>query len=123
MEIINNEERPVDRSPRQYGTNASGIYIGSVLIAAGIAWMLYNFDVIDSTMVRFLFSLRMLIVVFGGFLLSTRKILAGVLITLTGICMILLSYFNIKIPIGDILLPSIIIAAGVAVMFRPKPRS
>ena len=110
MEVIDKKE--CTSRPRQ--TAIQSIYVGALLIVAGIVWMLYNLDVIGPRFFNVVFSWPMLIIAVGGFLLFSRNLFAGGLITLSGVVLMMAREFGFKIPVGDILLPCVLIAVGIA---------
>lgn len=115
MEIIKDEKT------RKCGAwKEKNIYLGVVLILVGIVWLLDNFNLIDSRFFDVVFSWQMLLVVIGGYLLSTRNWAAGGTVMLIGVCFLLTDIFNVCLPIGKLILPLIFIAGGVSLVLSRK---
>lgn len=116
MEIIDGNGLPEQPAKRKETTFAGNIYLGVIMIAIGLLWLLYNFHWITYGLFRFIFSWPMLLVAVGGYLLAVRRRSAGYIIGGLGALFLILNNINITLPWGKIVLPILIVVAGVAVI-------
>jgi hypothetical protein len=117
MEIINDNRAPQDRRRgRADGGNTIGnIYLGAALIAIGLLWLLYNFDMLPWCVFDILFSWQMLLVAVGGYLIASRKYVAGGLVGSLGLIFVIADIFNVNMT-GKVVFPGVIIAIGIAII-------
>ena len=94
------------------------LYAGIILIATGLLWMLHNLDLLGGRMSEILFSWQMLLIVAGGYLLLLKRWVAGSAALLLGVLFGLTDLFRIDIPVGEVLLPLLVMAIGVAVLVQ-----
>lgn len=95
MEIINKTtqyETPVRRQEYK-------LYIGIVLVLAGILWTLYNFDVISYAFFTKIFSWPVLVTICGGYLLSLRRWYSGAIVTATGLIFLAIRTLHLHVSI------------------------
>lgn len=117
MEIIENKTpAPAKRAI----VSAANIYLGSVLILSGLIWMFYNLDVVGRRFFTAVFSWEMLLVAAGGYLLALRRWALGGIVTAAGLLFVLSKHFGFHIPVGEIILPCVLIALGVAFLIPRK---
>lgn len=117
MEIIDNKPQERPNRPKSV-TTARNVYLGLALVAAGVIWMCYNLDLIGSRFFDVVFSWQMLLIVLGGYLLSVRKWIAGGIVSGIGVLFALSDWFDITLPVSEIILPIIVIAIGVGVLLQ-----
>lgn len=98
------------------GNRGGNIFLGAALMATGVLWLLYNFHVMPWCVFDVIFSWQMLLVVIGGYLIASRKYVAGAITGGLGLIFVLTDVFNICIPTGKVILPVVIIAIGLAVI-------
>ena len=122
MEIIDNNssENGCRRSNLDKMLDSKNIYIGVVMIFAGVLWLMYNLDIISYMAFDLFFSWEMLLIAIGGYFLSLRKWIVGGVITLVGFMFMLTNYLNFNIPVGKIILPIALISAGVIILASIK---
>lgn len=123
MEIINQTPPPYNRPEPWRGDPLRNVYAGAALIVAGVVWLLYNLDVLGPCFFNVVFSWQMLIVVVGGFLLSMRNWTAGGIVTGVGVGLLLCKVFGWHISFHDVVLPVILIASGLAILFTRRRKS
>ncbi len=115
MEIINHNPSFSRSCDSQRGRN---IYLGVVLAAAGLVWLLYNVDALSYRFFDTVFSWQMLMVVLGGYLLTVRSWIAGGIVTSLGVASCLTDFLGIDIPVSKIVLPVLLIVLGVGLLLR-----
>ena len=120
MEII--KDNNTDEVRRRSVVSAANIYLGSVLILAGVFWMLYNVGdgIISRGLFHDIFSWEVLLVAVGGYLLASRRWAVGTIVTILGVLFVLGQHLHFHIPIGEIILPCVLIALGVAFLIPKK---
>lgn len=112
MEIINNNGKQPEKDPLK----SKNIYIGTALIISGIIWMSYNLDIISGKIFNGFFSWQMFIIALGGYFLTLRKWSLGAITCSIGVLFALGDWFDLYLPVKDIILPAILIACGIAVL-------
>lgn len=126
MEIINDNKAPQGGSQNNDNRNNTPhnglIYFGSVLILIGLLWLMRNFDIIGRGVFDIIFSWSMLMVVIGGYLISIRKMTAGLIIGGIGFLLVLADILNIHISFSLVVMPLCIIAIGCAVLLSAIDR-
>lgn len=115
MEIINKQEK--SSTPTVGRTMAQNLYLGIALVVVGVIWILYNFDVIGYKFFDAFFSWQMLLLVIGGYLLTMKKWVAGVITMGVGLFFVATDLLDLYIPFNKVVLPVVCIAAGLAVIF------
>ena len=116
MKIINNPRK----SNPEPSVIRQRIYLGAVLIAVGVVWILYNFDVIGHRFFDLFFSWQMLLAAVGGYFLALRKWAAGGILMFIGAFFVIASLLDICIPFEKIALLVIFIAAGLVLLLSWK---
>ncbi len=102
--------------PKNY-TKEGNIYLGAVLALVGILWLGYNFHVISGLAVDIIFSVWMLLIAVGGYLLTLRKTTAGLIVVFIGGLMLLTDTLNFYISFHRIILPVVLVAVGAIIVF------
>lgn len=115
MEII-----PPENQNRKTLLTARNIYIGVLLIAIGVVWMLHNFQRIPPHLFDMLFSWPILVILLGGYLLVLRRWAAGGVVILLGVLFAWSDWFGIHLPMNKIVLPAIVIALGLIFLLSPR---
>lgn len=100
-------------------TILGGIYLGGVLVLMGLLWLAYNMNWISYGVFDAIFSWRMLLVVVGGYLLAVRQWTSGITVGAVGILFLLLNIMDITLSFTKIVLPVVIILAGVIMIVSP----
>lgn len=116
MEIIDGNRLPERQPKRKEAPLAGNIYLGTVLVAIGLVWLLYNLHWISYGVFSFLFSWPMLLIVIGGYLLALRRRSAGLIIGGLGALFLVLTHLNITMSMGKIVFPVLLVAAGIALI-------
>jgi len=112
MEIIEKNKFDITR-PRN-------IFIGVMLIIAGVVWLLINFDYINEQLLNIITSWSVLLILIGAYLIALRKWLWGSVIFLHGVMFLIAEIMQIHIPYGKIIAPATIILLGLALIVRRK---
>lgn len=100
--------------------NNRNLYIGSVFVIMGVIWMLKNFGLIDYSVFDVVFSWQMALVAVGGYLLVLRKWVLGIILGLAGLVFLAQLIFNFYIPLNKIIIPAILITAGVSIALQKR---
>ncbi len=98
------------------------IYIGALFILAGVVWLLYNFHSLPYHIFDVLFSWQMLLTAIGGYLIASRKYVAGVIVGGLGLAFVITDILNIHISAGKVALPAVVIAIGLAIILTKLGR-
>ncbi len=120
MEIIRQTPPPLPEPPYRKDASIRRSYLGIVLILAGVVWLLYNFDRLEYRIFDMFFSWQTLMIVLGGYLLAIRKWIGGGIVLALGVVFLLTDFFGIHIPIGKVVLPVLVIAAGISVLLTRR---
>jgi hypothetical protein len=98
------------------------IYLGAVLALVGLFWLGWNYNVITGLAADIVFSVWMVLIVIGGYLLVLRKTIAGLIVTLIGMVMLLTDTFDCYISFHRMLLPIALILVGVLIVFAQRKK-
>lgn len=98
--------------------NYGRIYLGVVLILAGLLWLGYNFAIVSYVTFTYIFSWQVLLLLIGGYLLSCCKWLAGAIVSGVALCYIVTDLLHFDIPFTKVILPIIVIVLGAGVLTR-----
>lgn len=116
MEVINDSRLP-EQPHRKGETNIAGnIYLGIILVAIGVIWLFYNTGWIGYGLFNALFSWQMLLVAAGGYLLAVRRWSAGAIIGGLGVFFVVMDALDISLSFNKIVLPILVMAAGIALI-------
>lgn len=97
------------------------VLIGTVITGVGIALLLFNLDIIDSTYRQYVFSWHTLLIVAGLINLFSRDNWPTGLILLTvGIWLMTIRIYNIEIDFFKIIVPILLIMVGLIVLLKKK---
>ncbi len=118
MKIINNDT--AGRGRREVITSRN-IYLGIMLIAAGVIWLLCNFDVLGDDIFDVIFSWQMMLIVVGGYLISLRRWVSGAIVAAVGVLFSLTEHFGLELSLTKIVLPVVVIAAGIGLLVQRRP--
>ena len=120
MEIINDTATGQGR-PRNR-VSASNIYLALMFIAAGLILLLYYLGdgIISTRLLHNIFAWEVVPLVIGGYLLTLRRWIAGGVVTLFGVFLLLGEHFHLHLPLGQIILPCLLIALGIAFLVPRK---
>ena len=113
MEVVNKKKRRA--TGFDGGRNG---FIGSVLVVAGVVWLLGNTGVVGPAFFDAVFSWQMLMIVIGGYLLCTRNYVAGGVVAGMGVLFLAADVLDIHISFHRVILPVLLIVAGLAVLLR-----
>ena len=102
MEIIENDKPGRNRTVEII--RPRNLFIGIILILAGILWLLNNFGLLSNSAFELIFSWHMLVVLIGTYLLSLSRWIPGSIVTAIG--MLFLGVFAVKY--GDALMPRLL---------------
>ncbi len=116
MEIIDNKNLP-DMNPVRREKN---IYIGTAIVLCGVVWLMYNFDLVGSVFFHRFFSWQVFLMALGGYFLVLRKWLVGGAVLITGMALAAMDWYDLNIPVKQVLMPMILIAVGIAVILQNK---
>lgn len=116
MEVINDSRLPERPRKKDEASTAGNIYLGIILLAVGLVWLFYNTGWIGYGLFSALFSWQMFLVATGGYLLAVRRWTAGLIVGGLGICFVLLNVLDIDLSFKKVVLPILVMAAGVALI-------
>lgn len=117
MEIIGNGDTP---SPQKRIESNKKIYIGFALILSGAVWLLYNFNIISHNIFSKFFSWQMFLIALGGYLLTLRKRTGGIIFIFTGAAFAVTDWFNLYVPLRNVILPGLLILCGIIIVLQHK---
>lgn len=108
MEVIKNNN----------GRNDRYLYLGVVLIAAGLVWLLKNTDVISYSLFDIIFSWEVMMVLIGGYLLLQERYFVGMLLTVVGLIFLFANILNLSVMFNKIALPVVVMTIGVSFLMK-----
>lgn len=117
MEIIDHTPKTSQRESRVSVTRPRNLFIGILLICAGLIWLLNNFNIIQDAIFNVFFSWQVLVILIGAYLLVLRKWIPGGIISLFGFSLLLIKYMHWQIPMDKVILPILFVAAGLCFLF------
>lgn len=120
MEIIR-ENPPHEPSGRGY-FQARNVYVGAAVFVLGALWLMVNFDLLGTRFCHIVFSWQMLAVLIGGYLLVSKRPVTGGIVLVAGILFGLTDLFGLCIPVSGVVLPIVVMALGLALVFTPRCR-
>lgn len=121
MEII--DTKPGNRNKKENPDNAisaRNLFLGALLIAIGIIWLLNNYGYIADHAFRMIFSWRTLLIAIGLLLITERKNTAGVIVASVGMLALVAELVNFYAPefmVGKVIFPLMFIIVGVMLLF------
>ncbi len=117
MEITDKNGHKV--RPQAY-RREKNIFIGAAITVCGVVWLLYNFDIVGAKFFDRFFSWQVLLMALGGYFLVFRKWIAGAALLLTGFSFAMADWYDLMLPVRQVILPMLLIAAGIAVMLQKR---
>ena len=109
-------KRPADRGLPCGARSYASLLFAIILLAVGLVWLFYNTGWIGYGLFSALFSWQMFLVATGGYLLAVRRWTAGLIVGGLGICFVLLNVLDIDLSFKKVVLPILVMAAGVALI-------
>ncbi len=97
------------------------IMFGLLIIAAGIFWLLRNFNLLDDTLERAVFSWQALVISIGLLnVVNGRSRFFGLLLILLGSFFLITQLYNLPVTFSQAFWPSLIILGGLMVIFSSR---
>ncbi len=93
------------------------IFGGALMIALGLVWLCYNYNLLPRGVYDVIFSWQMAVVLAGGWLLANQRWAIGAVVTCVGLLGGLIDALDIYISFTKLILPLALIALGVACIF------
>ncbi|MCX7862104.1 MAG: hypothetical protein N2449_03850 [Bacteroidales bacterium] len=93
------------------------LVLGLIIILAGILLLLHNLNLIDPYWFNVFFSWQMAVAVVGFIFLFGKDYPFGIFIFVLGVLLVMSHHFNLDINITTYLLPLIIIAIGLVIVY------
>ena len=121
MEIIENDTPGRNRTVEII--RPRNLFIGIILILAGILWLLNNFGLLSDSAFELIFSWHMLVVLIGTYLLSLSRWIPGGIVTAIGILLLLVDRLCLDIPFEKIIFPLLFIFAGIFFILNRRNRN
>lgn len=112
MEISNNTAKP----EKNIMTNGRSIFLGCLLLAVGVIWLLDNLNVIPECVLDVVLSWQMFLIVIGGFLISARSQVPGMIIAAVGVTFLVIDLLGVYVSLGKVIIPVLLIAAGAIIL-------
>lgn len=108
------------RQPQHSGQELNGRWLGLLLVFIGTGWLLRKLEV--DFLPPWLFSWSMGLFIIGLFVsIQTRFRRTGpIVVTLVGLAFLAYKYFDLPFSIGYLILPSLVILVGLAILFKPN---
>ena len=113
MEIIQDDKQSSGVKENSATTRSLYNLAGAVMILCGFVWLGSNYNFLSPALIDAIISWQMLVVIVGVWLLSTRNWIAGGVTTALGVVLVVVDYFNIYISFERLVLPLLLIVAGV----------
>lgn len=117
MEVLNDEKTTSTKSAERLPVS-NGLYLfaGILMVVCGLVWLGSNYGVIGPRALDVIFSWQMMIVAVGVWLLCVKNWTMGGIVTAAGVMLAVVDYLNIYISFERLVLPLLLIAAGVAMI-------
>lgn len=113
MEIIQDDKKSSGVKENLATTRSLYNLAGAVMILCGFVWLGSNYNFLSLALIDAIISWQMLVVIVGVWLLCTRNWIAGGVTTALGVVLVVVDYFNIYISFERLVLPLLLIVAGV----------
>lgn len=113
MEIINDKEQESPAKEKISLSRSGYNFAGALMIICGLVWLGSNYNVLSPQFIDAFFSWQMLMVAVGAWLLTTRNYLSGGILTALGLVLVVVEYFDIYISFERLVLPLLLVVAGV----------
>jgi predicted membrane protein len=100
------------------------IAVGAVILLAGLALLLSNLGFLDFELRRYILRWQMILIVIGTiFIISRDKRGTGIILLIIGIAFYIRDYLDLSFNFWQIFWPSMLILAGILILFRHKINS
>lgn len=113
MEIIQDDKKSNTAKENFPTTRSLYNLAGAVMILCGFVWLGSNYNFLSPTFIDAIISWQALVVIVGVWLLCTRNWIAGSVTTALGVVLMVVDYFDIYISFERLVLPLLLIVAGV----------
>jgi len=113
MEVLNEEKQEKTAQEKFTLSRSAYNFAGALMIVCGLVWLGSNYNLLSPKFIDAFFSWQMLMVAVGGWLLCTRNHLSGGILTALGLVLVVVDYFNIHISFERLVLPLLLVVAGV----------
>ncbi len=114
MEIINEERKEEIKKDNLPSYHSIYNLVGAIMILCGVVWLGSNYNFLSVAVIDAILSWQALVVIVGVWLLCIRNWIAGSITTALGVVLMEVDYFNISFE--RLVLPLLLIAAGVAII-------
>ena len=127
MEIINDKKdgttEGVKTSAEAIVNNKStALWGGAALFVCGALWLCHNYNLLPPHFFSYLFSWQTLVIVCGLWFLAIKEYAWGSIVTVVGTIFLLIDIFGIYISFTRLVLPILLMAAGVAIVVAAATR-
>ncbi len=127
MEIINDKKDGATEGAKTsaeaiVNNKMTAIWGGGALIVCGALWLCHNYNMLPPHFFSYLFSWQTLVIVCGLWLLAIKEYAWGSIVTVVGIIFLLIDIFGIYISFTKLVLPILLMAAGVAIVVAAATR-
>lgn len=117
MEVLNEEIVGESTSPEKHPLSRSVYnFAGALMIVCGLVWLGSNYNILSPRFIDAILSWQMLMVAIGVWLLCARNYISGGVVTALGAVLVVVDYFNIHISFERLVLPLLLVVAGVAMI-------
>lgn len=118
MEVLNDEVKDTATSQEKHPLSRS-IYnfAGALMIVCGIVWLGSNYNFLSPQIIDTILSWQMLMVAIGVWLICTHNYISGGTLTALGVMLVVVDYFDIYISFEKLVLPLLLIVAGVSTIY------
>ena len=117
MEVLNDDKTTSVKSGEKVPMG-SGVYlfVGILMVVCGLVWLGSNYGVIGPRALDVIFSWQMMVTAVGVWLLCAKSWTMGGVVTVAGVVLSIVDYLNIYISFERLVLPLLLVAAGVAII-------
>lgn len=127
MEIINDKKDGATEGAKTsaeaiVNNKQTAIWGGSALIVCGALWLCHNYNLLPPHFFSYLFSWQTLVIVCGLWFLAIKEYAWGAIVTVVGTIFLLIDIFGIYISFTKLVLPILLMAAGVAIVVAAATR-
>lgn len=114
MEILNEEKQEKVTEEKRPLTRSAYNFAGVLMVICGLVWLGSNYNLLGPKFIDTILSWQMLLVAIGAWLLCVRNYLSGGIITVLGVVLVVVDYFNIYISFEKLILPLLLVVGGIA---------
>ena len=127
MEIINDKKEGSAEGAKTsaetiVNNKTTAIWGGAALIVCGALWLCHNYNLLPPQFFSYLFSWQTLVIVCGLWFLAIKEYAWGAIVTVVGTIFLLIDIFGIYISFTRLVLPILLMAAGVAIVVAAATR-